>query len=166
MKPPRLVGVFPECWFWLRAVAVGAGGEHRDRPAGGSPGEEAGQVGMGPDALRGRFLQISDRGSVQPSSGRITGRGPDWQGAPHPPRLPLPRGCRRNETRPVPLLSQQKLPCTRPVGPAFPQQFCQLPGLSPSAWSLGRWERRVCSLAQCMVAGRPGPGQTPPQSWL
>lgn len=55
LKPPRLVGVFPSAGSGLRAVAVGAGGEHRDRPAGRVTWEEAGLVGWGPGCLEGPF---------------------------------------------------------------------------------------------------------------
>ena len=68
----------------------------------------------------------------------------------------------------LPLLSQHKLPLTRPTCGSrllLSSLASSLASVSSQVvWSLGRWKRRVCSLDQCVAAGRPGPGQTLPRA--
>ena len=97
--------------------------------------------------MRGRFLQISDRGKFPAKQWQDhrDGGAETVAGCSPPPRPPLPVAAGGNETlASVPLLSQQKLPHTRPaVGPvssraALPAPRLPSPSKSSGAWGGGR----------------------------
>lgn len=80
----------PGLWLWVQVAGAGTGRQ------GGSAGADAGQWDGALDALRGRFLRISDRGRFPAKQWRDHRDGGLrlWQALPTTPSA-SPWGCRR-----------------------------------------------------------------------